>query len=90
MVNGPKSKSAEAAVSTGIVRELSVVLPAFNEEENIEDVVRKCVAYLETRVPEYELLVVNDGSRDRTGDILNRLAVELPRLHPLHHPQNRG
>ena len=90
MVNGPKSKSADAAVSTGVVQELSVVLPAFNEEANIEAVVRKCVAYLETRVPDYELLVVNDGSRDRTGEILNRLTTELPRLRPLHHPQNRG
>jgi glycosyltransferase involved in cell wall biosynthesis len=84
MVNGAKSQSA------GIATELSVVLPAFNEEANIEDVVRKCTAYLDTRVPEYELLVVNDGSRDRTAEILDRLAKEFPRLRPLHHPQNRG
>ena len=43
MVNGQKSKSVETAVSTGVVRELSVVLPAFNEEENIEGVVRKTI-----------------------------------------------
>jgi glycosyltransferase involved in cell wall biosynthesis len=67
-----------------------VVLPAFNEEASIEKVVRHCATYLQQAVPDYELLVVNDGSRDRTGDILNRLAAELPRLHPLHHPQNRG
>jgi glycosyltransferase involved in cell wall biosynthesis len=90
MVNESKSKSDQAAAPTGIVQALSVVLPAFNEEENIEAVVRKCVAYLETRVPEYELLVVNDGSHDRTGEILNRLTAELPRLRPVHHPQNRG
>src|SRR5260370_41313374 len=84
MVNGRKSQS------DGIVTELSVVLPAFNEEANVEAVVRKCAAYLETRVPEYELLVVNDGSRDRTGEILDRLVQEFPRLRPLHHPQNRG
>ncbi len=90
MVNESKSKSDQATAPTGIVQELSVVLPAFNEEENIEAVVRKCVAYLEAHVPEYELLVVNDGSRDRTGDILNRLSPELPRLRPVHHPQNRG
>jgi glycosyltransferase involved in cell wall biosynthesis len=84
MVNGSKSKSG------GIVNELSVVLPAFNEEANIEEVVRKCAAYLETRVPDYELLVVNDGSRDRTGDILNGLTQHFPQLRPLHHAQNRG
>jgi len=85
MVNGSKSNA-----SSGAVQELSVVLPAFNEEANIEDVVRKCAAYLSERVPEYELLVVDDGSRDRTGPIIDGLVKEFSRLRPLHHPQNRG
>jgi glycosyltransferase involved in cell wall biosynthesis len=85
MGNETKSK-AEA----GVVHELSVVLPAYNEEPNIERVVHDCVADLDGRGLDYELLVVNDGSRDRTGEILNRLAAELPRLRPQHHPQNRG
>lgn len=85
MANETKSKA-----ETGAVRELSVVLPAFNEEASIERVVRDCVAYLDGKGLDYELLVVNDGSRDRTGEILNRLATELPRLRPQHHPQNRG
>lgn len=89
MVNGSKSNVTGAPATAG-ARELSVVLPAFNEEANIEQVVRDCVAYLDGRIPDYELLVVNDGSRDRTGEILNRLAGEIPRLRPLHHPQNRG
>jgi len=72
------------------VDEISVVLPAFNEEANIEKVVRDCTAYLERRLPEYELIVVNDGSHDRTAEILTRLAQEFPRLRPQHHPQNRG
>src|SRR5262245_42126513 len=72
------------------VHALSVVLPAFNEEANIEGVVRSCVAYLADRMPDYELLIVNDGSYDRTGEILDRLAIEFPRLRPLRHPQNRG
>jgi glycosyltransferase involved in cell wall biosynthesis len=81
---------SKSKAGSGLVQELAVVLPAFNEEANIERVVRRCVAYLEQHVPDYELLVVNDGSRDRTGDVLNRLATELPQLQPLHHPQNRG
>jgi glycosyltransferase involved in cell wall biosynthesis len=85
MVNGTKSK-----VASGVVRELSVVLPAFNEEPNVERVVHDCVAYLEASGLDYELIVVNDGSRDRTGEILNRLQGEVPRLRPQHHPQNRG
>ena len=84
MVDESKSKGS------GIVQEISIVLPAFNEEANIEAVVRNCVAYIEQRIPDYELLVVNDGSHDRTGEILDRLTGEFPRLRPLHHPQNRG
>jgi glycosyltransferase involved in cell wall biosynthesis len=90
MVNGQKSKSTEAVAASSVVQELSVVLPAFNEEANVEAVVRKCAAYLESHIPEYELLVVNDGSRDRTGEILNRLTSEVSRLRPLHHAENRG
>ena len=85
MVNETKSKPA-----IGIVRDLSVVLPAFNEEPNIERVVRDCTAYLDGTGLEYELIVTNDGSRDQTGPILDRLAKELPRLRPQHHPENRG
>jgi glycosyltransferase involved in cell wall biosynthesis len=75
---------------TGAVNELSVVLPAFNEEPNVERVVREVAPYLESLGLDYELLVVNDGSRDRTGAILDGLVKEFPRLRPLHHPQNRG
>ena len=84
---GNEGKSKEAG---GAVQALSVVLPAFNEEASVEQVVRSCVTYLEGRIPDYEVLVVNDGSRDRTGEILTRLQKEFPRLRPLQHTQNRG
>jgi len=84
-VNESKNKAGDT-----VVRALSVVLPAYNEEANVERVVRDCSAYLEERVPDYELLVVNDGSRDRTREILDGLAAEFPKLRPQHHPQNRG
>lgn len=82
--------AGKSNVGTGIVRELSVVLPAFNEEPNVERVVRACAAYLDASGLDYELLVVNDGSHDQTGAILDRLKGDFPRLRPQHHPQNRG
>ncbi len=85
MGNEPKSNP-----QTGSVTELSVVLPAYNEEANIERVVRGCQDYLAGTGLDYELVVVNDGSRDRTGEILDRLAGEILQLHPQHHPQNQG
>lgn len=75
---------------TGAVDALSVILPAYNEEANIERVIRQVVAYLEPLGLDYEILPVNDGSADRTGEILARVAQENPRVRPQTHPQNRG
>ena len=80
----------EAKSKIGAVDELSVVLPAFNEEPNIERVVRSVVAYLDELPIDYEILPVNDGSADGTAAILDRLAKELPLVRPQHHPKNRG
>src|SRR5215475_14722640 len=76
--------------AAGAVDELSIVLPAYNEEPNIERVVRQVIAYVEPKGIDFEILPVNDGSRDRTGEILTRLAQEAPRVRPQQHPQNRG
>lgn len=85
MSSPEKSKSAQS-----IVTEISVVLPAFNEQPNIERVVRDVDRYLQSSGLDYEIVVVNDGSRDRTGEIVDRLAQDIPRVRPCHHPQNRG
>ena len=76
--------------ATGPVTELSVVLPAYNEEANIDRVIRQVGDYLDPLGIDYEILPVNDGSRDRTGEILAAVAKELPRVRPQTHPQNRG
>jgi glycosyltransferase involved in cell wall biosynthesis len=84
------SENQKSNDGSGIVREISVVLPAFNEEANVESVVRNVSSYLEGKQLDFEIVVVNDGSRDKTGEILERLRAEFPRLRPQHHPQNRG
>ena len=55
---------------------LSVVIPAHNEEGSIEQTVRAIAERLSTEGIEYEILVVDDGSRDATGDIVARLAEQ--------------
>lgn len=80
-----KSKEAREPVD-----QVSVVLPAYNEEANIERVVASVATYLDGRGLDYEIIAVNDGSRDRTGDILRRLEETMPRLRPQHHQGNRG
>ncbi len=69
---------------------LSVVLPAHNEEANIEVVVRSCLEVLPRLVSDFEIVVVDDGSRDATAQILDRLASEDERVVALHHEVNRG
>lgn len=69
---------------------ISVVLPAHNEEENIAKTVGNCVRYLENKVGEYEIIVVNDGSGDRTGVIVKELSSANPKIILVNHEVNRG
>ena len=72
-------------------KSISFVLPAYNEEDNIEKAVRAVVQAAETiDIEDYEVVVVNDGSADRTAEILERLRVENPHIRPIHHPKNLG
>lgn len=71
-------------------RGLSVVLPAYNEEQVIAQTVTRCAAVLEALAPDYEIIVVDDGSRDRTGPIADQLAAMNPRVRVVHNRPNRG
>lgn len=66
--------------------------PAFNEESTIKDSVERAARVAEESpyIADYEIIVVNDGSRDRTGEIIDQLARENPRVKAVHHIKNRG
>jgi glycosyltransferase involved in cell wall biosynthesis len=74
----------------GRLNELSVFFPAYNEEENIENTVRKALEALPDITDTFEIIIVNDGSADRTGDIAVRLSEEYPEVKVITHPVNRG
>lgn len=69
---------------------LSLVLPAHNEAGNIEVVVRRALDILPIYTDDFEIVVVNDGSRDETPRIIDGLAREDGRIRPIHHRANRG
>ena len=68
---------------------LSLVLPAYNEEGNIEFVIRRAIDVLSGIVDSFEIIVVDDGSKDGTPQIIDRLAIEDSRVRPIHQP-NKG
>jgi len=73
-------------------KSLSVFFPAYDDGDSIGPLVANTFQVLEQHVSDYEVIVVNDGSRDHTGDVLRQLQHEYgsERFRIVTHPRNRG
>jgi len=69
---------------------ISFFFPACNEERTVEELARRADKVLREIASEHEIIIVDDGSTDRTGEIADALARENRRIRVIHHPQNRG
>jgi len=69
---------------------LSIIVPAYNEEKNIEKCLRSIFKCLENLDINYEVLVINDGSTDRTSDIVKNLMKEYNNLRLIDRKENKG
>ena len=69
---------------------ISLFFPAYNEEANVGGTIEKSVAILETLGCPYEVIIVDDGSRDRTADIVREYAAKNPNVILELHEKNRG
>jgi len=69
---------------------LTIFYPCYNEEANVERVTRAAVEVARKIADDFEVLIVNDGSRDRTGEIADRLVAEIPGVRAVHNNPNLG
>jgi len=70
---------------------LSVAAPAYNEGEGIAAVIADWHGFLAGQdLADFEIVICNDGSKDDTGAILDRLALAFPQLKPIHFAANQG
>jgi len=82
-------QSSEPAASRTL--ELSVVIPVFDEQDSIQAFIPKLIEFLAARGPDFEIIAVDDGSRDETLKVLKQLSMRYPdRLRVAHHLINRG
>jgi len=69
---------------------LSIFFPAYNDSGTIASLVITALRTARTLTPDHEVIVVNDGSKDGTADILDELALLYPQVRVVHHESNRG
>jgi len=75
---------------TSVPPELSIVIPSFNEELRLPTTLREISSYIRSSRRETEVIVVDDGSTDRTSDVANSFRGEIQRLRVVANNKNRG
>lgn len=66
------------------------MIPAYNEEKNLGTAIHTVSSLVSKSVSDYEIIVVNDGSSDRTGEIADAAATKNPAIRVIHHAHNTG
>ena len=69
---------------------LSVFFPCYNEEANVERTTLAALKACRRIARDFEVIIVNDGSKDRTGELAEKLAAEHPEVRAVHNSPNRG
>jgi glycosyltransferase involved in cell wall biosynthesis len=84
------SSPAEGHGQTAVATMYSIVIPAYNEHERITATLDRVLAYIAEQNWRAEVIVVNDGSRDNTAEIVQQYAVQHPIVRLVENPGNRG
>lgn len=70
--------------------DISLFFPVYNDERTVQTVAERALDLLEEVADAYEIIIVDDGSPDASGEIADRLAAEHEAITVVHHPENRG
>ena len=77
-------------IPTNDRQSVTVFFPAFNDAGSIQSLVETTLSVLPSLTDDYEVLVINDGSTDATGSIIDGLAARHAAVRAIHHEQNTG
>jgi len=69
---------------------ISIFFPAFNEEKNIQTTVSAALSIASSTFDDFEIIIVDDGSSDKTPEMIDSLARSNARVKAVHHPVNMG
>lgn len=72
------------------MQSISAVLPAYNEEANVGEATRSVIQAAAAHTQDFEVIVVDDGSRDRTSEVVQALMGDHPQVRLVRHETNRG
>ncbi len=86
----PQTPTRPDASGTLVEGGLSLVLPCFNEVQNIEKTIRDSQQWFAAAQIDGEIIVTDDGSSDGSLDLLRKLQSEIPKLKVVHHEKNQG
>lgn len=69
---------------------LSIIIPAYNEEKVIAETLAKADKYLRSQKYQYEIIVISDGAKDKTAEIVKGLLPQIPNLKLIDNKENHG
>ena len=81
---------SEPRLTRSQLSSVSFFCPAYHDEKNLPVLVPHVLKFLSEITGVYELIIVHDGSPDRTGEVADSLALEFPAVRVIHHPRNLG
>lgn len=69
---------------------LSIFFPAYNDERTVASLTSACIEVAKTLTDDYEILIVDDHSPDKTGEVADEMARQFKEVRVIHHAKNRG